>query len=88
MNKYLVKVYDVFATFVEVDADSHDEARAKVRERVVAGDVREESFYETTLEPELWMVMSLDEIEAQQENFKQKFQEYKERRERESESAK
>ena len=88
MNKYLVKVFDVFATFVEVEAESHDEARAKVKERVEAGEVREESFYETTLEPDLWMVMSMDEIEAQQENFKQKFKEYKERREKESESAK
>jgi len=72
----MVKVFDVFATFFDVDAGSKEEAKDKVLEIIKSGDMRQESFFETTLEPELWQVMSFDEINKQKENFKEKYEEY------------
>jgi hypothetical protein len=74
--KYMVKVYDVFATFFDMEAESKDEAKSKVLELIMAGEVRQESFFETTLEPELWQVLSFDDITKQKEDFKEKYDEY------------
>jgi len=76
MDKYLVKVFDVFATFFDVNAESKEDAKNKVLEMIKTGEIRQESFFETTLEPDLWQVMSFDEINKQKENFKEKYEEY------------
>lgn len=72
----MVKVFDVFATFFDVEAESKEDAKDKVLEIIKSGDVRQESFFETTFEPDLWQVMSFDEINKQKENFKEKYEEY------------
>ena len=76
MDKYLVKVFDVFATFIETEAESHDAARSQVEEMVKAGNIQQESFYETTLDPSLWMVMTVDELETAKKDFAAKYAEF------------
>lgn len=72
----MVKVFDVFSTFFDVEAESKEEAKNKVLDMIKSEEIRQESFFETTLEPELWQVMSFDEISKQKEDFKEKYEQY------------
>jgi hypothetical protein len=85
MDKYLVKVFDVFATFIETEAESHDAARSQVEEMVRAGNIQQESFYETTLDPSLWMVMTVDEVETAKKDFAVKYAEFVEAQKKKTE---
>ena len=57
MKKYKVTVREVWSNVVEVEAESPDEAIAKVAEDIEEG----QTSYEYTLEPDEWTVTNVDE---------------------------
>jgi hypothetical protein len=63
MEKYVVKVINLFSTFVEVDAENEDQARNLAKENLQTGDQELEHFYEGTASPEEWPVTTKTELE-------------------------
>ena len=55
MQTYIVKIYEVYGTNVEVKAENEDDARQKAADKLYIGDV-ETSKYEHTMERENWTV--------------------------------
>lgn len=55
MQTYIVKIYEIYGTNVEVKAENEDDARQKAADKLYIGDV-ETSKYEHTMEREHWTV--------------------------------
>jgi hypothetical protein len=74
MEKYIVKVINLFSTFVEVDAENEEQARSLAKDHLQNGEQELEHFYEGTASPEEWPVSTKAELEknlekvAEQEN--------------------
>ena len=65
MNKYMVKVVNVFSNVIEVEAEDEDGAKKAAEAKLVDPNNNEkvEHFYESTLPPEHWAVISKDKYE-------------------------
>jgi len=63
MNKYMVKVVNLFATIVEVEAENEDAAREKAKEEFHTVNKDRQTFYESTLPPEHWSVITKEKYE-------------------------
>jgi hypothetical protein len=74
-NKYVVKVVNMFANLIEVDANNEEEAKEKAKEIILNNEKKENIplFYESTLPENFWAVIPKDEFdrlkgEAEQES--------------------
>ena len=65
MNKYVVKVVNLFSNIVEVEANSEDEARQAAKAKLVDSNNNEQfqHFYESTLPEEHWAVITKEKYE-------------------------
>lgn len=74
MNKYVVKVSSVFSNIIEVEAEDEHGARAKAQEILednsVKGDGSLKHYYESTLPPEHWPVITQEKYEQLKEEVK------------------
>lgn len=70
MEKYVVKVINLFSTFVEVDAENEEQARNLAKEDLQNGEKELEHFYEGTASPEEWPVAKKSELEKAVEQEK------------------
>lgn len=72
MNKYMVKVINLFASVVEVEAESEDGAREKAKDFLLNSEEEDRpTFYEGTLPPKDWAVITkekYDELKAKIES--------------------
>jgi hypothetical protein len=70
MEKYVVKVINLFSTFVEVDAENEEQARNLAKDLLQGSDKELEHFYEGTASPEEWPVAKKSELDKanEQEN--------------------
>lgn len=75
-NKYIVKVANIFAHLIEVDAHTEDEARSKVKELLTDpnNNVNYPLNYEATLPEEHWGVIAKEEYDKLKEEAEQKNQ--------------
>jgi len=63
MEKYIVKVLNMFSTFVEVEADSEEQAREFAKESLRNNEEQIQHSYEGTLPIEEWPVVEKLELE-------------------------
>lgn len=67
MNKYVVKVSNVFSSIIEVDAEDEDMARVKAREFLENREENDRSpirhYYESTFPIEHWPVLTIEDYE-------------------------
>ncbi|MEY4342829.1 MAG: hypothetical protein RL736_625 [Pseudomonadota bacterium] len=71
MEKYVVKVINVFSNFIPVEATSEDEAREKAKEIILNNENQGklQHIYENTLPPENWGVITQDQFNKMKEEF-------------------
>jgi hypothetical protein len=71
MEKYIVKVVNVFSNLVEVEAVDENQAREKVKEILVnkEREVEFEHLYESTLPAEHWAVISKKDFDKIGEDY-------------------
>jgi len=71
-NTYMVKVVNLFSTIIEVEAKDEESARLEAQEMYTANpEAYRKAFYEATLPPEQWAVISkekYEELKAQVES--------------------
>jgi len=65
MEKYIVKVVNVFSNFVPVEAENEDDAREKAKELLLNNETENKfkHLYENTLPSENWAVIPQSEFE-------------------------
>ena len=64
-NKYVVKVINMFANLIHVEANNEEEAKAKAKELLLT-EAKEKDYplyYESTLPEEFWAVITEDKLE-------------------------
>lgn len=64
-KKYVVKVVNMFANLIHVEANNEEEAKAKAKELLLT-EAKEKDYplyYESTLPEEFWAVISEDKLE-------------------------
>lgn len=64
-KKYVVKVINMFANLVHVEANNEEEAKAKAKELLLT-EAKEKDYplyYESTLPEEFWGVITEDKLE-------------------------
>jgi phage gp36-like protein len=75
MNKYVVKVSSVFSNIIEVEAEDEQGARAKAQETLedksAKADGSLKHYYESTLPPENWPVISQEKYEKLKQEVKE-----------------
>lgn len=63
MNKYVVKVTHVFSNLVETEAENKDAARKNAMELISSEGAEFKNYYEATIPPENWDVITKEEFE-------------------------
>jgi hypothetical protein len=75
-NKYVVKVVNIFANYIEVDASNPEEAKEAAKNLLSTEDIVQafKHYYEATIPPEHWGVITKKEFDRLQaeENEPQK----------------
>jgi len=68
-KKYVVKVVNVFANYIEVDAETEEGAKEAAKNLLSTEDIVRsfKHYYEATIPPEHWGVLSKDEFDKLQE---------------------
>lgn len=68
MNKYVVKIANVFANYIEVDAQDEASAKEAAKEIIGKEDIVKsfKHYYEATIPPEHWGVISKEEFDKLQ----------------------
>jgi hypothetical protein len=64
-NKYVVKVINMFANLIHVEANNEEEAKVKAKELLLT-EAKEKDYplyYESTLPEEFWAVITEDKLE-------------------------
>lgn len=63
-NKYMVKVLHAFSSLLEVEANSKEEAIEIAKNELSSGDSSKDlkMYYDATMAPEEWSVISKDEF--------------------------
>jgi hypothetical protein len=69
MNKYVVKVANVFANYIEVDAEDESRAKDAAKDVLNKEDIVKsfKHYYEATIPPEHWGVITKEEFDKLQE---------------------
>jgi hypothetical protein len=69
MNKYVVKVANVFANYIEVDAENEAAAKDAAKDVLNKEDIVKsfKHYYEATIPPEHWGVITKEEFDKLQE---------------------
>ena len=62
MTKYKVKVIHIFNEIIDVEAESEEKAREEVVNILRSDNFKGEPFYETTISPENWPVISEEQF--------------------------
>jgi hypothetical protein len=75
MNKYKVKITHVFAEMLDVAAESEELAREAAVKQLQSEEHKGRPFYETTLPPEHWAVVTEEDYNQMVENIKAKIAE-------------
>lgn len=65
MNKYVVKVVNIFSNLIEVEAEDEASAREAAKTKLIDpnNDDQFQHFYESTLPEEHWAVITKDKYE-------------------------
>lgn len=75
MNKYVVKVSSIFSNIIEVEAKDDQDAREKAQEvledNATKGNGSLRHYYESTLPPENWPVITQEKYEQLKEEVKE-----------------
>ena len=68
MNKYVVKIANVFANYVEVDVNIEESAKEAAKEIIGKEDIVKsfKHYYEATIPPEHWGVITKEEFDKLQ----------------------
>jgi nitrogen regulatory protein PII-like uncharacterized protein len=68
-KKYVVKVINVFANYVEVDAENEEKAKEAAKNILSSEDITQsfKHYYEATIPPEHWGVLNKEEFDKLQE---------------------
>lgn len=71
MEKYVVKVINVFSNLVPVEATSKEEAREKAKELLLNKETENkfQHIYENTLPPENWAVITQSEFDKMRDEY-------------------
>lgn len=71
MEKYVVKVINVFSNLIPVEATSQDEAREKAKELFLnkENEGKYQHLYENTLPSENWAVITQAEFDKMRDEF-------------------
>lgn len=72
MNKYVVKVTHVFSNLIETEASNEDEARKNAMELISTDGVEFKNYYEATIPPENWNVISKEDFEKMKSDIENK----------------
>jgi curved DNA-binding protein CbpA len=80
MNKYVVKVVNVFSNLIEVEAEDESGARQKAFEVLTDenNDEKVDHFYESTLPKENWSVITKESFEKLKAQVEEDFSKAKE----------
>lgn len=81
MNKYKVKVTHLFAEVLDVEAETEDEAKAKVAETIQSNEFQSQPQYETTIPPEHWKAITEEEFQKLVKSFAEQMQKENESKE-------
>ena len=68
-KKYVVKVVNVFANYIEVDAETEEGAKEAAKNLLSTEDIVRsfKHYYEATIPPEHWGVLTKEEFDKLQE---------------------
>jgi hypothetical protein len=68
MNKYVVKAINVFANYIEVDAENEEGAKEAAKNLLSKDDIVTsfKHYYEATIPPEHWGVITKEEFDKLQ----------------------
>ena len=74
MNKYVVKVANVFANYIEVDAENEEGAKEAAKNLLSKEDLISafKHYYEATIPPEHWGVITKEEFDKLQQAEQEK----------------
>ena len=72
MNKYVVKVINVFANYLEVDAENEEMAKDAAKNILSKEDITKsfKHYYEATIPSEHWGVLNKEDFDKLQESEK------------------
>jgi hypothetical protein len=71
MEKYIVKVVNVFSNLIPVEAENEDDAREKAKELLLNNETENkfQHLYENTLPPKNWAVITESEFDKMTEEY-------------------
>jgi len=62
-KQYIVKVMSIFSNFIEIEANSEEEARQKTKELIADSKEERQIHYEFTTSPENWPVILKEDLD-------------------------
>jgi hypothetical protein len=68
MNKYVVKIINVFSSFIDIEAENEEDAKEKVKNLLSTTDISQDykHYYEATIPVENWRVITKEEFDKLQ----------------------